>query len=282
MDNIYRILDANINRSAEGCRVIEDLCRFHFNHYEFTQALRKFRHTLRKSLKDLDNHFIHCRNIERDLGKTISQSSQADQKHTTKQLVTANFKRIQEGLRTIEENLKMIDQYPLSKKIETLRFECYQLEKSMQILFPLLIPAGLYGITAEKFSRGRSNLEVVRQMIASGVETIQYREKTTAKSLKEIYTECCELRKLTREEGVLFIINDFIDIALLCDADGVHIGQDDLPVQAVRRLVKDKIIGVSTHNPQQAEKAVAEGADYIGVGPIYPTKTKENVCSAVG
>lgn len=144
------------------------------------------------------------------------------------------------------------------------------------------LPEGIYGITAEKFSRGRSNVEVVEEMIRGGVRIVQYREKQKDKSIRDIYEECRIIRKITREQDVLFIVNDFIDIALLADADGVHVGQDDLPVEAVRRLMGDKIVGVSTHAPVQAETAVAAGADYIGVGPIFETKTKENVCGPVG
>ncbi len=144
------------------------------------------------------------------------------------------------------------------------------------------LPTGIYGITAEKFSEGRSNVSVVEQMLRGGVRIVQYREKHKDKTIRDMYAECCKIREITRAAGALFIVNDFIDIALLTDADGVHVGQDDLPVAAVRKLLGDKIIGVSTHNPAQAHKAVADGADYIGVGPIYETHTKENVCGPVG
>ncbi len=145
------------------------------------------------------------------------------------------------------------------------------------------LPKGLYGITAEQFSLGRSNIEVVQEMIRGGIRIIQYREKRHKKDYCDIFAECREIRELTREHGVTFIINDFVDIALLVDADGVHVGQEDLPVPAVRRLLgPDKIIGLSTHSPEQCREAVHLGADYIGVGPIYATQTKENVCAAVG
>ncbi len=147
---------------------------------------------------------------------------------------------------------------------------------------PKQLPAGIYGITAEKFSNGRSNVAVVREMIRGGVSIVQYREKYARKSIRAIYEECLEIRNITREHGVIFIMNDFVDIALLVDADGVHVGQDDLPVDQVRRLIGDKIIGLSTHNPEQARAALAVGADYIGVGPIFETQTKENVCAPVG
>lgn len=144
-------------------------------------------------------------------------------------------------------------------------------------------PKGIYGITAEKFSAGRSNVEVAQQMIAGGIRIIQYREKRPHKSFAEMLAECATLRRLTREAGVLFIVNDYPDIAQLVDADGVHVGQDDFPVPEVRRLVgPNKLIGLSTHGPEQAAAAVHAGADYIGVGPIFSTQTKEDVCAPVG
>jgi len=146
-----------------------------------------------------------------------------------------------------------------------------------------VFPAGVYGITAEKFSAGRSNIEVVRQMIAGGIRLIQYREKRPHKGFGEMLTECRAIRQLTREAGVLFIVNDYPDIAQLVDADGVHVGQDDFPVAEVRRLIgPDKLIGLSTHEPEQAAAAVLAGADYLGVGPIFSTQTKDDVCAPVG
>lgn len=140
---------------------------------------------------------------------------------------------------------------------------------------------GLYCLTAEKFSQGRSNADVVAAMLDAGVRIIQYREKTKKMGLK--YEECLHLRAMTREAGAAFIVNDDIDLALLVGADGVHVGQEDLPVGAVRTLVGEKMaIGLSTHSPQQARAAVAHCADYIGVGPIFATKTKDDVCAPVG
>lgn len=139
----------------------------------------------------------------------------------------------------------------------------------------------LYGITSQEYSLGRSTITVAEEMVKAGIKIIQYREKE--KSKREKYLDCIFVRKITREAGVTFIVNDDVDIALAVGADGVHIGQDDMPLDAVRKLTGEKmIIGVSTHNPGQAQEAVSKGADYIGVGPLYPTKTKKNVCDAVG
>ncbi|MCP4340263.1 MAG: thiamine phosphate synthase [Desulfobulbaceae bacterium] len=146
-----------------------------------------------------------------------------------------------------------------------------------------VLPTGLYGITAEKFSNGRTNVEVVEQMIKGGIKIIQYREKRPAKSYDAILEECRQIRALTRAAGVTFIVNDYVDVAILVDADGVHVGQDDLPVGEVKKLLgRNKIIGLSTHSPQQAKDALLAGADYIGVGPIFATKTKDDVCDPVG
>ena len=145
------------------------------------------------------------------------------------------------------------------------------------------LPPGIYGITAEKFSCGRTNVEVAKAMIAGGVAVLQYREKAADKSRAAMLAECLEIRELTRKAGIPFIVNDHVDLALLVDADGVHVGQDDLPVPEVRRLVgPGRIIGLSTHNPEQAAAAVRQGADYIGAGPIFATATKEDVCAPVG
>jgi thiamine-phosphate pyrophosphorylase len=143
------------------------------------------------------------------------------------------------------------------------------------------MPVGIYGITSEEFSKGRSNISVVREMIRGGIKIIQYREKGD-KTIMAKYEECGEIRRMTESEGVIFIVNDFVDIALAVGADGVHIGQEDMPVNVVRRFAGDMIIGVSTHSPEQALKAVRDGADYIGVGPIYETGTKKTRMRPVG
>jgi len=122
---------------------------------------------------------------------------------------------------------------------------------------------------------------VAGQILASGVPILQYREKS--KKVREMYEECLVLRTMTQHTGALFIINDHLDLALAVGADGVHIGQDDLPLSKVRELLgPDFLIGVSTHSPAQAQAAVKDGADYIGVGPLFATQTKIDVCDPVG
>lgn len=142
------------------------------------------------------------------------------------------------------------------------------------------LDADLYAITDDELSLNRPVIEVVKQLLDAGIQIIQYREKN--KSSNSMLKDCIMIKKLTEEANACFIVNDHVDIAVICNADGVHLGQDDLPIDKVRELIgKEKIIGVSTHSPQQAQKAIEMGADYIGVGPLYPTKTKKNVCEPV-
>jgi thiamine-phosphate pyrophosphorylase len=144
-----------------------------------------------------------------------------------------------------------------------------------------LLKADIYGITAEEYSLGRSNIDIAARMIEAGIGVIQYREKE--KSDRQQYEECLKIREMTREAGVTFIVNDRVDLALLVGADGLHLGQDDVPPERARKLVGDTIfIGLSTHSPEQAEAALKQDVDYIGVGPIFATNTKKDVCAPVG
>lgn len=139
----------------------------------------------------------------------------------------------------------------------------------------------LYCITDQASALGRSDEEVAKGLIVGGASVLQYRAKKV--SAREQLTTAIRLRALTQAKGVPFIVNDRIDLAVACGADGVHLGQDDLPISAARLMVgHDLIVGVSTHSLEQALHAEADGADYIGFGPIYPTNTKENNVPAVG
>lgn len=144
------------------------------------------------------------------------------------------------------------------------------------------IPKGIYGITGDNFSNGRSNYFCVEEMIKGGIKIVQYRAKT--KDTREKVKEAREIRELCRKNGIIFIVNDNVDIALLVDADGVHIGQEDMHPDDVRKLIGDnKIIGLSTHSEKQGMEAYKNpNVDYIGVGPIFPTTTKDTTPVGLG
>jgi thiamine-phosphate pyrophosphorylase len=138
----------------------------------------------------------------------------------------------------------------------------------------------LYCFTPGVFLRGRDPMTLVAAQIEGGADVMQLREKEMGKRARLELGH--KLRALTRREGVLFIVNDDVDLALILDADGVHLGQGDIPIQTARPLMKEKIIGVSTHSLEQMKEAVAAGADYVGVGPIFETVTKEDREPTVG
>ncbi|MFH2091330.1 MAG: thiamine phosphate synthase [Pseudomonadota bacterium] len=288
--NETRALDANINRSAEGLRVLEDIARFSFDRKALSSDLRQLRHGIRDLFKGRENSLLGSRDTANDVGIITSfegmtgqgTAHRSDQRTGLKDTVLSNFKRVQEAFRSIEEILKAKGEYNSGKIIESFRFKIYSLEPMFMTCFGRPFPAGIYGILGEKFSQGRTNVQVARQMVDGGIDILQYREKLKDKSRRQIYEECLEIRKITADANVPFIVNDYADVALMVGADGVHQGQDDLPVKTLRKIAPDLMLGCSTHSPEQAKKAVEDGADYIGVGPIFTTQTKEDVCDAVG
>ena len=145
------------------------------------------------------------------------------------------------------------------------------MKKEARIL--LFQQVDVYPVTCEQLSDGRSNLEVLEAVIRGGTKIIQLREKEYQK--RDLYHLALKFREMTAKAGVLLIINDHVDIALGVEADGVHLGQDDLPLPVARQLVPELLIGASTHSLEQALQAEKDGADYINIGPIFSTQTKE-------
>jgi thiamine-phosphate pyrophosphorylase len=133
----------------------------------------------------------------------------------------------------------------------------------------------IYPVTCERLSNGRSNLEVLKAVIQGGARIIQLREKEY--SGKKMYNLALKFREITTKAGVLLIINDHVDIAMAVEADGVHLGQDDFPLKAAIKIAPQLLIGASTHSLKEAIQAQKEGADYINIGPIFPTGTKEGI-----
>ncbi|MBI4572503.1 MAG: thiamine phosphate synthase [candidate division NC10 bacterium] len=129
-------------------------------------------------------------------------------------------------------------------------------------------------ITDPELARGRDHVAITEAALSGGADMIQLRDKTG--SLRDLLPQARAIQALCRARPALFIVNDRLDLALAAGADGVHVGQDDLPAEAARRLLgPGRILGVSTHSREQAEAARAAGADYIGFGPMFPTGTKE-------
>ena len=144
----------------------------------------------------------------------------------------------------------------------------------------LLQEADLYVVVTERFCAGRSSLETLRACLDAGVRIVQLREKDMAD--RQLLALARAWREETRKAGALFIMDDRVDIALASDADGVHLGQSDLPLDAARQLGPTLLLGMSTHSLDEALSAQASGADYVNIGPVFATQTKETGVGAVG
>jgi len=278
------MIDANLNRSSEGLRVLEDVARFLLDDAEISQRLRTLRHDLARETKSLSAGLLSGRDAEHDVGRPRSKDKELTRGVTSLAslvgLVTANAKRVEESLRVIEELAKLPEMNSLlnSAGFEQTRFALYILERDLISKISRRHKAdrmaGLYVILDRQFLAGRDELEVARQIIDGGARVIQLRDKQSKKG--ELLVVAQKLRELCSQAGVLFIVNDYLDLALAVDADGLHIGQQDLPLAAVRRqLPIDKIVGCSITTVSQATKAQNEGADYIAVGSVFPTTTKK-------
>lgn len=296
-----RLLDANLNRICEGLRVLEDFFRFAAPDPGLAARCKSLRHRVRHEpgrLKpDLPDLLWTHRDAASDCGPEISRQLQnegevAHQYGAIRALLTANCKRIQEGLRSLEEAGRMLGQPDLVHLFEDMRYQAYALESDCLAVAAnepraRLVAAlrGLYGMASPEPSIGRSALAIGFDLLAAGVAVLQYRNKT-ADTVDQL-AECQVLAAACHERGALLIVNDRIDIALAAGADGVHLGQEDLPVGVARQLaVKARPgqpfwIGQSTHNPEQARAAVAAGCDYIGLGPVFATTTKADLRAPV-
>jgi thiamine-phosphate pyrophosphorylase len=145
----------------------------------------------------------------------------------------------------------------------------------------LKVDYALYLVTDEELAKGRPIEEIVAEAIQGGVTVVQYREKTD--STREMVARALALRELCRSHKIPFIVNDRIDIALACGADGVHVGQDDMPAAMARQLIgPGKILGVSVGNIAETTRAIRDGADYLGASPIFDTPTKPDAPRAMG
>lgn len=269
-----RIVDANLNRIAEGLRVLEELARFILNDAALTEELRSWRHRLREQGKDKESQLLWARDAQGDVGAESPLTGRTD----LSSLVNANARRVEESLRVLEEVSQLPDVPWSAQLFRDARFALYTIEKN---LYSRLVRrekaaqiAGLYVIIDSQFLKGRDEVAVARQAIQGGARVIQLRDKGRDKG--QVLPVAQALQELCSGRGVPFLVNDHLDIALAANADGLHIGQTDLPLPVARRyLPPDKVIGVSTRNREQALRAQAEGADYVAVGSIFATGTKE-------
>ena len=272
---LKRIIDANLNRATEATRVLEEIARFLLDDKELCEKLKNIRHKLNSVQDENYQKYLEARDTEGDIGVDIKNSTE---RINIENIFKANIKRLQQALRTLAE---YSGQKPETVQIfEKLRYSSYTLEKIMwdklkekynQIK---LAEKKLYLVTnSDKFESDDEFLDAIASALEGGVDILQLREKNM--SACKIIKIGKKIKQLCLQYDTTFIVNDRIDIALILEADGVHLGQDDLDIYSAREILgPNAIVGVSTHAIEQALKAVEDGADYIGVGPVFETPTK--------
>ena len=272
--SLYRIVDANLNRAREGLRVVEEYVRFALDSGELASTVKQLRHDLRSAAEGFGQRaLLAARDTVGDVGTGLSTASER-QRGGAADVVRAALKRLPESLRALEEYSK-----PLSPKasgaFEALRYRVYTLEKN---LGAVLNPQGrlervrLYVLVTGSLCR-RPVLETVEAVLAGGADAVQLREK--AMEAGEMVGLAREVTARCRKAGALSIVNDRADVARAAGADGVHVGQGDLPVRECRRVMgAGALVGVSTQSVSMAQAALEAGADYLGVGPMFASTTK--------
>lgn len=276
-DPVARIIDANGNRAGEALRTIEEYARFVLESPGWAGRLKQFRHRLTDLVRTLsakDLPLFH-RDIRGDVGAGIKTGQEASRGRAA-DVAAAAFARAEQALRALGEYAKL-DNACAAAGFEELRYQVYAMEPLMlaaQHLRRRLAESRLYVLITAEFC-SVPPLEAARQAVAGGADVVQMREKNMEDG--EFHRLASGMAEVCREGGAIFLVNDRPHIAGLVAADGIHGGQGDLPVHLARRLLgPDRIIGVSTSRPELAEKALADGADYIGVGPVFETNTKKH------
>ncbi len=273
---LYRMIDANFNRSREALRGMEEYCRFLLDDKTLSGQAKQMRHRLCEAIGRLDAaQLLTARDVAGDVGRQLSVEGQLSRKGLT-DCFTAAAKRAGEALRVLAETTQPLDA-DVAVVCEQLRFGVYDLEKAVftaAFKRDRLQRIGLYVlINVEPATADATALELARRCIAGGADALQLRAKGISDrrflSLAEALMELC------RTDGAVGIINDRVDIAVLADADGVHLGQDEVSPAAARSLLKKPmLIGGSTHAMDELHAAIAAGFDYVGVGPAFASATK--------
>ncbi len=270
---VAQLIDANLDRSREGLRVVEDWCRFGLRREDLVSTLKDWRQQL---AKHHHNIYKQARSTTTDKGIGLSHPAQRN-RVSPLEVVAANCSRAEEALRVLEEFTRISDPL-LAKNASNIRYGLYEVEKK-------IIAATYSSQRREKLkscnlclitSPQKELISIVTKVLEAGVGMIQYRCKKE-NDLNKFY-QAKELAEICKSFGALFIINDHIDLALAIDADGVHLGQNDFPIDVARKLIGDeRIIGRSTHSLKQLKDAEKQGADYLGVGPVYDSTTKPDL-----
>lgn len=267
---VVQLIDANLDRAREGLRVLEEWCRYGIYRKDLVIKIKDLRQQLGYLHKE---SYKRARALGKDKGLGLTHPIQ-ETRQVAEEIISANCGRVQEALRVLEEFTKEIDPI-LANYSHKVRYETYELELTI--------------IKASTRAKRRKSLEncklclitkespnllnIVRESLHSGVRMVQYRNKK-ANDINKL-NEAKELSSLCKKFNALFIINDRIDIAIASNADGVHLGENDIPPKVAREILgEEMLIGVTTHS---LENLISDESDYIGLGPIYTSSTKPDL-----
>lgn len=275
MNDLARMIDANTNRASEGLRVLEDIARFSLNNDSFSQQFKDLRHQLRTAVATLglpQLTLLQSRDAAGDVGTQITTSNESNRSQGLTDLATAASKRAQEALRVIEESAKVLEQR--GSAFESIRYALYDIERDL--ILALARPSANWSVCVlltKSLCLHHSPERVIEDAATAGAQCIQIREKEM--DGKELLAHSTKMVKIAHDHGLAAIINDRVDIAHASDADGVHLGQSDLPIHAARVILGNtKIIGRTCQAINQLHEAFAQGADYCGLGPVFASSTK--------
>tara|TARA_B100001121_G_scaffold292035_1_gene293333 strand:+ start:4951 stop:5991 length:1041 start_codon:yes stop_codon:yes gene_type:complete len=273
---LQRTIDASLNRLAEGLRVMEDLARYVLNDPELSRDCKSIRHEARRLPDRWPVGWIEARrDVAGDVGTDIEAPDESVRSGTWEVAVAAAH-RAAEAMRTVEECCKVVDR-DAAQTVESMRYRLYEIDARLRrgLASRRVRQWSLCVLLTEERCR-HDWLEVAAAAVASGSDCLQLREKNLPDP--ELLSRTRALIELARPAGCSVVVNDRIDIALAADADGVHLGRDDLPVAEARRLAGGQlIIGASTHGPSEAQAAVDAGADVLGVGPMFTSRTRPDL-----
>lgn len=271
MRDVRRILDANANRAREALRVMEDAARFLLDDAELAAGLKQVRHDLAGALGPLGDLPRH-RDTPGDVGTAIATPAEGQRADVAAVAVAAG-KRLSEALRSLEEFAKTSPAPAVAVAIEQLRYRGYALEAKLTAALRSGTAGWRLCLLLTESLCCRAWEEAVTVAVGNGVDCVQVREKHLDGG--DLKRRVEQVIAIARPAGASVIVNDRPDVALAAGADGVHLGQTDLPCADVRRLTgRQLIVGVSTSRLEQAKAAWRDGADYCGVGPMFPTTTK--------
>lgn len=278
LGNTLRILDASINRASEGLRVVEAWARMALDDAFLSRQLKQLRHDLTESCAAIEAAWrLRSRDSEADVGRNV-QTEAEYQRDDFESLLRSNMSRVQQAARTIEEFSKS-DFPDVAKAVEQVRYRAYTLEKAVfgtAFNRERFQKSHLYVLVDACEERtGFAKLKsLVTSLVDAGVDLIQLRDKSLSDS--ELIAAGKVIGSVTHGTEAAWVMNDRVDLCVAAGADGVHLGQEDLSVHEARMMLRsNQFIGVSTHSAEQARKAVIDGADYIGVGPVFPSPTKD-------